>query len=363
MASKRLNFVDMMKGIATLIIVMYHILAPCGFKTFVDHILPSALVAFFFYSGYFYKPGAKSFSENLKTRAKALLIPFFKFSLFFWLIGSIVMVATQVEPIKEAFLCLRNFYGGCIWNRNIQDLFGWEYYHLGKRYSFLADFWFLISLMFASIIFFPIADRVLKSKVKTIISVIILFAITGALRAFQITLPYNLQLVPFWTGWLLLGTLAGQYKLFEIKALEGIKEVVLALISLGIGIAISMYIEPNGNMYRGTFNENEVLNMIYVIVCACLIIWGGSVLCKCAENAGIRVKEISWIGSHSLLIYLYHMFFAWIICQITGFSMKYEEPVEMATVWKSVLLCAVCFTLCVLRYVIEDKIKAGKNKE
>ena len=361
MASQRLNFADMMKGVTILVMVIYHILAPCGFKTFINHILASALVVFFFYSGYFYKPGAKPFLENLKSRAKALLIPFFKYSLFFWLVGSIVMVIQKVEPINEAFLCLRNFFAGCIWNRNIQDWFGWEYYHLGKRYSFLGDFWFLIAMMFASIIFFPIADRVLKSAVKTIIAVVLLFAITGALRTYQITLPYNLQLVPFWAGCLLLGTLAGQYKLLEIKAFEGAKEVVLAIISLGIGIAICMYKEPDLNTYRGTFVENEVYNMTLVIVSSIFIIWGGSVLCKCIESAGIRVKEISWLGSHSLLIYLYHMFFAWIICQITGFSMKYEEPVEMATVGKSALLCAACLTLCILRYVIEDKIKAGKE--
>ena len=99
MASQRLNFADMMKGVTILVIVIYHILAPCGFKTFIDHILASALVVFFFYSGYFYKPGAKPFLENLKSRAKALLIPFFKYSLFFWLVGSIVLVIQKVEPI------------------------------------------------------------------------------------------------------------------------------------------------------------------------------------------------------------------------------------------------------------------------
>ncbi|WP_029320636.1 hypothetical protein [Butyrivibrio sp. AE3004] len=66
-----------------------------------------------------------------------------------------------------------------------------------------------------------------------------------------------------------------------------------------------------------------------------------------------------------LLVVFYHILFAITgalrAYQITGFSMKYEETVEMATLGKSVMLCAVVLTLCILRYVIEDKIKAGKE--
>ena len=177
MSDKRLNYADMMKGIAILFVVIYHLIAPCTLKTIIAHIMPASLITFFFYAGFFYKPHTKTFGERLKARAKALLVPFFKFSLIFWLIGSFVLVIKKEETIQEALYCLRNFFIGSIWNRSIQDFFGWEYYSMGKRYFFLADFWFLLALMLASILFFIIADYVLKSKAKTIITAVLLFAV------------------------------------------------------------------------------------------------------------------------------------------------------------------------------------------
>lgn len=53
-----------------------------------------------------------------------------------------------------------------------------------------------------------------------------------------------------------------------------------------------------------------------------------------------------------------HMFFAWIICIITGFSLNFEEPVASDVVFKSILLGVACFGLCILLNIIVDKCKA-----
>ena len=81
---KRLQFIDAVKGIAILWIVLYHLLAPCAFKNVIIQLCDMFLLLFFFYSGYFYKPGKRSFGENMKNRAKSLMIPFFRYSLCFW---------------------------------------------------------------------------------------------------------------------------------------------------------------------------------------------------------------------------------------------------------------------------------------
>ena len=96
--------------------------------------------------------------------------------------------------------------------------------------------------------------------------------------------------------------------------------------------------------------------MILTTVSSLLLIYGVSVLFKRIEVAGVRVKELSWLGAHSLTFYLYHMFIAWIICQITGFSVIYKEPIEPKTVVFSFILMAVCLIICILRDVIADKI-------
>lgn len=51
---KRLNYVDMVKGLAIITVVCYHLLAPNTFRTVViDHIMMPLLVSFFFFAVFF----------------------------------------------------------------------------------------------------------------------------------------------------------------------------------------------------------------------------------------------------------------------------------------------------------------------
>ena len=357
--SKRLNYVDMVKGIAVLWVVFYHLISPGIVKDVLNHVIDTVLIAFFFYSGYFHKPGKLSIGENIIVRTKAVFVPFFKYSLLFWAAGSLYLIITKSETVMEALYCLRNFYAGCIWNRVIQGWFSWEYYSLGKRYFYLADFWFLIALFFASILFFLIADHVVTSKGKAAVTAGVLFMITGVCRHFAISLPYNIQIVPFWTAFMLLGALAGQEKLFEKPLFTGTSGWILSLALLGAGLTVSMLKAPVPNLFRGSFGDPEVVCMLLCILSALLVIPGLSGLCVMVEKSGLRTNELGWIGSHSLIVYIYHMFFAWIICLLTGFSLQYEEPFTGTLVVKSFLLALACLGLSVLRCIAGDRIAAA----
>ena len=358
---KRLATVDALKGLAILCIVSYHLLAPCAVKTLTMQAGETMLMLFFFCSGYFYKPGKRTIGENIRNRLKATMIPFVGYALLFWLIGSVWMVAAGTESMMEAIWCLRNFFGGCIWNRVIQGWFGWEYHNLGSRYPFLADFWFLLALLLASMLFFLIADRVLSSRGKTLASAAVLLAVTGVLQALHVDLPYNLQLIPFWTVFLLLGAMAGQMKLIENPPLTGAKGWVAGILSLAAGIAICMAKEPCINVFRGSFGGNEVVQMLLCTAASLLVIFGLAMICRLAEEAGVRMKELAWLGSHSMTMYIWHMFLAWIMCNITGFSMRYPATADAGLVLKSVLLTAVCLLLCILLAIAEERLKARRK--
>ena len=100
-AKKRLQFVDMAKGIAAICIVFYHILAPTAFSSVVTGITSGALFLFFVLSGYFYTPGKRSLKANIAGKAKALLIPFFGYSLSFWAVGTIYYLIVGTVPFIE----------------------------------------------------------------------------------------------------------------------------------------------------------------------------------------------------------------------------------------------------------------------
>lgn len=357
----RIQFVDAVKGISIIWLILYHLIAPSGFKNVLTQLEELFLIVFFFYSGYFYSPGKRTLSENLKNRTKSVLVPFFKYSLCFWLVGTIYLVATKSEPLKEAFLCLRNFFAGCIWNRTIQNWFGWEYYSLGKRYFFLADFWFLLAMLFASILFFLIIDRVIKNRVTMLITVIVLFALTGVCQYFSLSLPYNIQLVPFWTAFMIIGAYAGQKDLSQLPKLSKGASWILSVILVAGGIVIAMLKSPSTHLYRGSFGENEVLSMLLCIVAALLFCWGIGMLFALIEKSGVRLKEIAWLGSHSLYLYIFHMFFAWIVCVLTGFSVMYEKTVDSSVLAGSFIVSAISIALCILTGLLSDKLKAKKK--
>ena len=356
-SKNRVQFIDMTKGIAILCVVFYHITAPSFFKTITVGLTLPALFAFFALSGYFYTPGKRSLIENISNRTKSLMIPFFKYSLCFWLIGSIYHLIQKSATVLETLCCLRNFYIGCIWNRVIQDWFSFEYYSLGKRYLFLADFWFLIALLFANLLFFLIADKVLRSNVKELIAVILLLATSGILRFFQVSLPYNLQLVPFWTACMLLGAIAREKDLFNMSFMKGAKGWIVSIISIVIGVGVCARFNLGMNLFRGTFDPPiEPLTMVVLLLCAVISTWGIGNFCRLLEQTGMRVNELAWLGSHSLYIYLFHMFYAWIISVITGFSLQYGDSVTAKTVAISLLVGLVSIGCSVLTAIAADAL-------
>ena len=355
--NKRLQYVDAVKGIAILWIVLYHLLAPCGFKNILSHLVDVFLTLFFFYSGFFYKPGKRSVGENLWNRAKSLMAPFFRFSLCFWAAGSVYLVAAEKTTLKEAVLCLRNFYAGSIWNRVIQDGFGWEYYSLGKRYFFLADFWFLVAMLFASVLFFLIVDRALRSAFDMLLAVLALFAATGLCLRFAVSLPYNVQLAPYWAAFMLLGAFTASRKLTALPSLSEGAKWTLAVSLTALGVVIALLKAPAFNQFRGSFGKNEVLSMLLCIAAATPFALGIGSLFALIESRGLGMGKLAWLGTHSLIVYLFHMFYAWIISAVTGFSVFYQEPVSDKVLTGSVLLSAGCLVLCVLRAVMEDRVK------
>ena len=322
MTKTRVKFVDMVKGLAILAIVVNHIIAPGILKSIFGGMSCVLLFAFFFYSGYFYHVGKKSIKDGIVARAKSLLVPFFTYSLSFWLIGSVILLIKAQETIMDALCCLRNFFAGSIWNRVIQDLFGWEYHNLGKNYPFLADFWFLPAMFIASILFILLVEKVSRSVVSQVITIVVLLAATGALRFFGISLPYNLQLIPYWTAIILLGQIARNVNLFE--KLSGAAAWVTGIVTSVVSIGITAYFTLGAKMFRGEFDKPEPLIMAAVFLLGCFGTYGVSLICKQIEDSGVKVDKFAYLGLHSLYLYVYHVFIAWIICMITGFSMKYD---------------------------------------
>lgn len=352
----------MVKGLAILSIAMYHIVAPGILKSFFSGMSCVLFFAFFFYSGYFYKVGKASIKDGIAARAKSLLIPFFTYSISFWLVGSVVLIIKAQETIMDALCCLRNFYAGSIWNRVIQDWFSWDYHSLGKNYPFLADFWFLPAMFIASILFIILVEKISKSVVPQIITIVLLLAATGVLRYFEISLPYNLQLIPYWTSIILLGQIGKNIKIND--KLSGAAAWITGIVASVIPIGIAAYFRLGMKMFRGEFDKPEPLMMIALFLLGAVGTYGVSTICKQIEDNGVKVGKFAYLGSHSIYLYMYHMFIAWIISMITGFSLRYDpKTVTGEQIAISLLIAAVSIAVSILISICADKIKNKRAAE
>lgn len=356
---RRVKYIDMVKGITILCIALYHIVAPGIIRNVLAGICAVMFFSFFFYSGYLYTPGKDKVKRSIGKRAKGLLLPFVKYSIPLWATGSVVLILQGKETIVDALCCLRNFFVGSIWNRTIQDWFEWDYHHLGKYYPFLADFWFLLALFLASVLFIILREKICKSIKTILITIAIMLFITGLLRGFSISLPYNLQLIPFWTAIILMGNVFREGNV--LGKLKGLSAWIFGIVVSVLGIGISVYLGWGKNLFRGEFDNPEVVTMIVLFCLGIVTTWGISVLCKQMEDSGINISKIAYIGSHSIFIYMYHYFIAWLISMFTGFSIRYDENnVTASTLSISIVLAIVSIALSILIALGADILKKKK---
>lgn len=357
---KRVKFIDMVKGLTMLCIALFHIIAPGTVRTVIAGMCAVLFFSFFFYSGYLYTPGKNSIKRSIVNRCKGLLKPFLLYSVSFWAVGSIILIAKGMETVTDALCCLRNFFGGSIWNRTIQDWFAWDYHHLGSSYPFLASFWFLPAMFLSSVLFIALREKICKSVKPILLMTAVMLVVTGVLRSFGISLIYNIQLIPFWTAIMLAGSAARETNLFG--KLEGSKAGVYGAILSVVGIGSSVYFGWGTNLFRGEFDKPEAVTMLVLFCLGIINVLGLSLLFRQTEDSFPLAGAIAYLGSHSIFIYMYHYFVAWIICMFTGFSMRYDaDNVTGEVLAKSFILAVVSITVSILISICSDKIKSKQD--
>ena len=126
-------------------------------------------------------------------------------------------------------------------------------------------------------------------------------------------------------------------------------------------IAIALLKTPALNQFRGSFGgENEVVSMLLCIAAALPFLGGIGILFQQLEQDGIRFNEVAWLGVHSFTYYLFHMFYAWLLSIIFGFSVLQMQW------WVGLLVAIASIALCTGQSLLMDllarKIKERKAK-
>lgn len=283
--TNRLNWPDTLKGVAIVLVVLYHSLFSVEylFKSieqnevyyFIhDFISWIHIPLFFFVSGFFLEKSLdKGFRNSIKNKFKSLYLPYliwsFIFGIFYLILSSMPGLITNQLSTNEFLLSPL------------------------KPFTFL---WFLYALFFSSTLFLGL-KKVLKSSQVFVISLILLF-----LSPYIAFLPFNAGVSANFI-YLVLGSII--FKKIQNSNLHSMKAVfiLLAVNFISINSILNFF------HFEEIFSNDVLLTVLTIIIKAVGILSGILAITFLCITLEKKDKIFSYLGRNSLYIYLLHPIF------------------------------------------------------
>lgn len=281
---ERLRYLDVAKGIGLLLVIISH---SCGLSPYlINYYIP----LFFVVSGYIYKEG-RGYGENIRRKAKRLLVPYFGYSAVL-LVFYALMGRTMEETKASAFGILYSRY--CLYDTS---KFAKNVYLFTVANGAM---WYLTAFFTASLVYHLVIDRCLASKKFLAGCTCVLIGITMVLNQLPILLPWSIDIACVSALFMIVGTLLGRCEFFE-------KEWNISLV---IGTAmvyiVLSTINPGINLSTREYGVHEFFSVPLFI----LIGISGSMLCiwagKLIQN-NIFGKLMEYIGRNTVVLLALHL--------------------------------------------------------
>ncbi len=311
----------MFKGLAILGVIITHLVLNQN-GTDGTHNDPSAIVMFLYsglvmfvvVSGYFHKPG-RSFAENLKKRVLPLLLIF---------IGSTVAMTLLMYVYELALGYDLSAYPNpleLIWtliiSKGIFLPLDSADFTLAKQlmapYEVTIQMYYLQILVIGYIIFYLIADRVLKDWRTAVATILVLLcAETIYIQLVNIQLPFYMHLSPLFTAFLLLGALLSKYRFADFLE-NNIRDrrfwLGFGLLVL-LALALLFFLPDNYEIKASIFGSRGILSVfIFSLVsftCGMIQFFLAAILAKVPGVSAVFML----MGRNILYLFLLHMLVA-----------------------------------------------------
>ena len=375
---KRIDEIDMAKGLAILFVFLIHLNEVTGLKwtgSALANILftfPECIpILFFICSGYVYRAKGSVLYDSIK-RIKQLLIPFVGYGLFVTAVYFIKYVVIDKETLINLIdNTIANFLGVCCFNIRTGTMM-----YNQMQYGFVA-YWFIREMFVPYLFFIPIQKMIVKKSVFTkIFTIFILFLLAFFCNKFDVQdtlkdtfnshVSYFIVLINIFgfTALLLLGNLLKEYNFFDIGSQNKKTRMILASVSLIIATIILATNNPANYAFQygrwGQFKEWSIpISCLGGLSITYLIVFMFHYLKQWKGIADV----FRFMGKHTLEILFLHYIIAEIILWINGtwWKIYYDHyPVEKFT-WSNWLSVVIGDALILAAYIfIKDKIKKNK---
>ena len=319
---RRIESLDILRGAAIIGVITVHILLGAGRNVDstsngfnIAELAYAGLPMFIIISGYLHKCG-KSYKWNIMNRVVPLMVVLFVATIAFTslMYGYMYLLGydlSQYDLLSDIWTVL---IGKGAFTTISSDTFSAG--HILSPYDISAGFYYLQILAAGYLIFYAIADPLLKDWRKTVAAIAGLVCFTALyLATIDIQLPFSAQLGPIVAAFLLTGALLKNYDV-AIYLETGFHEfrywaIFITAVILG-SVMIIMF--PTGmkmyNSYFGAYGPWSVFTFyLFAIFCGTVLWYIAVFLIK----VPIVSDVFKFAGISSLVFYTLHMFIAKLI--------------------------------------------------
>ena len=353
-AKQRNTAIDMTKGLLFLSVPMVHILnleSMSVLYPIMKVVTTAIMIVYFMLSGYTFRPGKRSWAENVKRRVKQLLLPW-----LLWILADTVIV-TVYNLLSGSFSLGESLLGawqGFLYNNQLLSMpttMAAMDICIGQE-----AFWFLCQMFLADLVFFAVADLTAKDESKALLAAMALLGISGAMCQFlPESLPFTLEETCAYAAAMLLGCLAGKHRLLEENPLKGLWGAAGILVSLAVLSVIRLSAQGD----YGDWGPRTMVGMFQQILCASLTLYAVVFALK-ALGSRCRPAEtvLVWLGKHTLDLLMVHM----PVCVLLR---KLEPLADTEAVGTCLLTFALTVVLSLLFCFVKDTLlaKAAARKK
>ena len=327
MEKKRMDWVDMAKGLAMILVMFGH--APISLR--IQAVIYTFHVPlFFFMSGYlFSNVKYNNFTAFLKKRIITIGIPYFCFSFIEYIYFFVANNKENVSP-------LTSFIGTLIPLR----------YNNGTLHN--GTLWFIACLFMCEMIFFLIV-KYTKNDKRKIITCLVISAIIGGIynRYIGKPLPWSIDVafiavVFYGIGYLIKGIESKVSKLVNIKYL-----VIFLIVNVIIGHLNIRYMNARVDM-----SASEYGNFIFFYVAAISGIMASLIFCRLLP----KLKTLMYVGKNSIIFFAFHQMIIYpiidkLIAHISFFASQKSYIISLNGI---IHVCVTLIVMIPIIYVINN---------
>lgn len=283
--SKRIEWIDVVKGLAIILVIVGHTIHPRSFSWIV--IFTFHMPIFFIISGFLYKPRGPH--EIIAKKSKRLLIPYF--STCFLLLISVVIINyfnhTDFEGISYSFshLMLAFLYGNGVVPPKTYPLSDvWQ----------VGMLWFLLCLFLAELLFSSIMMITKNKNPNYFPLAVITTAVVGYVISHFIFLPWNTDLAMIALVYLYIG--------YEMR------KISFDSVKIPMYIFVCMILFWIQTIHIGGIEMSSRTYPLFPFsllgsICASILFIQG---CKIISKVEMIKKPLAFLGSESLIILCFH---------------------------------------------------------